>query len=275
MEQEIQQFTAIYTQITSFLVNYSFQIIGAIIVVIAGTLVANKVRDGVLTLCRRRALDITLSGFIANTIRLIIIAMITIIAMGKLGISVTPFVAAIGALSLGAGLAVQGLVANYGAGFNIILARPFVVGDTIAVKGVGGIVEEVHLAYTLLRDEDGVRISVPNKHIVGEILHNSQRDSIVEILVGVAYQSDPRRAITHIQEALQTVEGISTERAPQVGIDSFGQSSLNLGIRFWARTEMRFESQYLTNLAIHDALKAAGIAIAYPQQEVRLLSPIV
>ena len=275
MEQEIQQFTAIYTQITSFLVNYSFQIIGAIIVVLAGTLVASKVRDGVLTLCRRRALDITLSGFIANTIRLIIIAMVTIIAMGKLGISVTPFVAAIGALSLGAGLAVQGLVANYGAGFNIILARPFVVGDTIAVKGVGGIVEEVHLAYTLLRDEDGVRISVPNKHIVGEILHNSQRDSIVEILVGVAYQSDPRRAITHIQEALQTVEGISTERAPQVGIDSFGQSSLNLGIRFWARTEMRFESQYLTNLAIHDALKAAGITIAYPQQEVRLLSPIV
>lgn len=272
MEQEIQQFTAIYTQITSFLVNYSFQIIGALIVVLAGTYVANRIRDGVLALCRRRALDITLSGFIANTIRLIIIAMVTVIALGKLGISVTPFVAAIGALSLGAGLAVQGLVANYGAGFNIILARPFVVGDTIAVKGVSGIVEEVHLAYTLLTDEDGVRISIPNKHIVGEILHNSQRDSIVEMHVGVAYQTDPRVAIATVLDALQTVEGISTERTPQVGIEAFGESSITLGIRFWARTAVRFESQYVANLAIHDALQSAGIAIPFPQQEVRLLS---
>jgi len=272
MEQEIQQFTAVYTQITSFLVNYSFQIIGAIIVVLAGTLVANKIRDVVLKLCRRRAIDITLSGFIANTIRLILIAMVTIIALGKLGVSVTPFVAAIGALSLGAGLAVQGLVANYGAGFNIILARPFVVGDTISVKGVGGIVEEVHLAYTLLTDEDGVRISIPNKHIVGEILHNSQKDSIVEMLVGVAYQSDPRKAIQTVLDALQNVEGISTERSPQVGIESFGESSMNLGIRFWAKTAVRFESQYIANLAIHDALQSAGIAIPFPQREVRLLS---
>ena len=179
MQQEILQFTAIYSQITTFLVDYSFQIIGAIIVVLAGTYVANKIRNVILTLCRRRAVDVTLAGFIANSVRLLFIAMTTIIALGKLGISVTPFVAAIGALSLGAGLAIQGLVANYGAGFNIILARPFVVGDTISVKGVSGIVEEVHLAYTLLSDEDGVRISIPNKHIVGEILHNSQKDSIV------------------------------------------------------------------------------------------------
>ena len=157
MQQEILQFTAIYSQITTFLVDYSFQIIGAIIVVLAGTYVANKIRNVILTLCRRRAVDVTLAGFIANSVRLLFIAMTTIIALGKLGISVTPFVAAIGALSLGAGLAIQGLVANYGAGFNIILARPFVVGDTISVKGVSGIVEEVHLAYTLLSDEDGVR----------------------------------------------------------------------------------------------------------------------
>jgi small conductance mechanosensitive channel len=272
MQQEILQFTAIYSQITTFLVDYSFQIIGAIIVVLAGTYVANKIRNVILTLCRRRAVDVTLAGFIANSVRLLFIAMTTIIALGKLGISVTPFVAAIGALSLGAGLAIQGLVANYGAGFNIILARPFVVGDTISVKGVSGIVEEVHLAYTLLSDEDGVRISIPNKHIVGEILHNSQKDSIVEMIVSVGYRSDPRLAIRTVLAALQKVEGISTEREPLVGIDSFGTSGMNLGIRFWARTAVRFESQYVANLAIHDALQAAGIAIPCPQQEVRLLS---
>lgn len=272
MQQEIQQFTAIYTQVTSFMVNYSFQIIGAIIVFLAGVYVAHKVRNGVLHLCRSKHLDVTLSGFIANTIRLIIIALTAIISLGKLGISVTPFVAAIGALSLGAGLAVQGLVANYGAGFNIILARPFVVGDTIRVQGISGIVEEVHLAYTLLSNEDGERIIIPNKHIVGEILHNSQQDSIVLLKVGVAYQTDPRTAISAVLDALRTVEGISAQRVPQVGIESFGESSLVLGIRFWARTAVRYESQYVANLAIHDALKDAGIAIPLPQRVVRMVS---
>ena len=76
---------------------------------------------------------------------MLIVVMITIIALGKLGISVTPFIAAIGAISLGAGLALQGLLANYAAGFNIIIIRPFVVGDTITVQGVTGLVKEVFI----------------------------------------------------------------------------------------------------------------------------------
>ena len=92
------------------------------------------------------------------------------------------------------------------------------------------------------------------------------------MIVSVGYRSDPRLAIRTVLAALQKVEGISTEREPLVGIDSFGTSGMNLGIRFWATTAVRFESQYVANLAIHDALQAAGIAIPCPQQEVRLLS---
>jgi small conductance mechanosensitive channel len=163
MEQELEQVTAIYNQITSFLVNYSFQLLGAIIIFLIGMLVAHRISTIVLRLCQRKKLDVTLSGFIANTTKLIIIVMTAIIALGKLGISITPFVAAVGAISLGAGLAVQGLLSNYGAGLNIILARPFVVGDTISVQGVCGVLKVVHLAYTLLSNEDDVSITVPNK----------------------------------------------------------------------------------------------------------------
>lgn len=271
MEQEIEQFTEIYNLVTAFLVNYSFQIIGAIIIFIIGIVVARRISNLVLRLCQKKKLDVTLSGFIANTVRLIIIVMVGIIAMGKLGISITPFVAAIGAVSLGAGLAVQGLLSNYGAGLNIILTRPFVVGDTISVQGVSGVVKEVHLAYTILTDEDEVSITVPNKHIVGEIIHNSQADSIVELTVGIAYRSDPRVAINAILQALQHIEGISDRRKPQVGIEVFGDSSINLGVRFWARTEVRYETHYVANMAIHDALKLAGVEIPFPQREVRML----
>ncbi len=103
-------------------------------------------------------------------LNIVVMVMISIMALSKIGISVTPFIAAIGAISLGAGLALQGLLANYAAGFNIIIIRPFVVGDTIEVQGVIGIVKEVQLAYTIIYNEDSAEITIPNKHIVGEKL---------------------------------------------------------------------------------------------------------
>ena len=272
MEQELQQAQAIYQLITEFFINYSFQILGAIIVFIIGVIVAKKISEFVFKLCERKNIDITLSRFIASTTKIIIIVMVGIIAMGKIGISVTPFVAAIGAMSLGAGLAMQGLLSNYGAGLNIILARPFVVGDTIRIQGVAGQVKEVHLAFTLLVDEDDVEITIPNKHIVGEIIQNSHEDTLAEETIGIAYDSDTDKAISIIQDALEKTENISTKRKPLVGIEDFADSSINIGIRFWAPTSKYFETRYRANTEIYSALQAANIPIPFPQREVRLLS---
>jgi len=273
VEKELEQAQAIYKLITEFFINYSFQIIGAIIILLLGLLVARKVGNFVLRLCEKKELDITLSRFIASATKIIIVVMVAIIALGKVGISVTPFVAAIGALGLGAGLAVQGLLSNYGAGLNIILARPFVVGDTIRIQGVSGQVKEVHLAYTLLSDEDNVEITIPNKHIVGEILCNSHTETLAEETVGISYDSDPERAIAVILKALESVDNISEGRKPLVGIEDFADSSINIGIRFWAPTTHYFESRYRANAAIYTALKAANITIPFPQREVRILNP--
>lgn len=272
MEDEFQQMTAIYEMIVTYLVTYSFQIIGAIIVLLIGILIARKVSNFVLKLCEKKQLDITLSRFAANTVKILIIVMVAVIALGQLGISVTPMVAAIGALGLGAGLAVQGLLSNYGAGLNIILARPFVLGDTIEVNGVKGVVREIHLAYTLLADEDDVQILVPNRHIVGEIIHNSQADSLVELTVGIAYHCQPEQAIEVIRKALDSVPGISQAREPLIGIHQFGDSSIDIGIRLWALTEHLYECRYSANLAIHRALCEAGIEIPFPQRDVHLLT---
>ena len=271
MEQEIEQAQAVYKLIMEFFVNYSFQILGAFIILALGILVARKISTLVFNLCERKELDITLSRFIASSTKIIIVVMVAIVALGKVGISVTPFVAAIGALSLGAGLAMQGLLSNYGAGLNIILARPFVVGDTIRIQGVAGQVKEVHLAYTLLSDEDNVEITIPNKHIVGEIIQNSHTDTLSETMVGISYDSDPTQAIAVIKEALQMIDGVSKQRTPMVGIEEFGDSSINIGIRFWAPTSHYFETKYSANGAVFSALQKAGISIPFPQREVRLL----
>ena len=99
-----------------------------------------------------------------------------------------------------------------------MLTRPFVVGNTITVSGVSGVVEVVKLGATTLTDEDGVKITIPNKHIVGEIIHNSDKIKIVEEVVGISYGSNPEDAIRVIKDLLAGFEEISKEPAPQVGI---------------------------------------------------------
>lgn len=271
MEQELEQMSEIYNLITTYLVTYSFQILGAIIILVIGVMIGRKLSDVVFAIAQRRGIDVTLSKFFASSTRIAVVASAIVIALPKLGVQITPFIAAIGALGLGAGLAVQGLLSNYGAGLSIILTRPFVVGDTIRVQGVWGVVKEVTLAYTVLSNEDDEMITIPNKHIIGEIIHNSQSDTILELAVGIAYESDSSKAIDAIQQGLRNVDGLSEKRPVQVGIESFGDSSINLSVRCWAKTERFHDVKFTCNKILQDVLSEGGIAIPFPQREVRLL----
>jgi small conductance mechanosensitive channel len=270
LKAEIDQVTNLYNVMIDFFTNYSFQLIGALIIFIIGYVLAGKISSFVLRLCQRHQLDITLSQFLANTTKMLIVIMITIVSLSKLGISVTPFIAAIGAISLGAGLALQGLLANYAAGFNIILIRPFVVGDTISVQGVTGVVEEVLLAYTVLKNEDDVTITIPNKHIVGEILHNSKNDSLLELTVGISYNHNPLDVTKLLEKTILSLGIVGESGKLQVGIDEFSDSAITIAIRLWTPTVSLYATKYKAYAAIYTALNEANITIPFPQRDVHI-----
>lgn len=275
LKNEIDQVGRIYNIIVEFFTNYSFQLIGAVIILIIGFMFAGKIANLVLKICEKHKLDVTLSRFLANASKMVIVVMIGIIALGKLGISVTPFIAAIGAVSLGAGLALQGLLSNYAAGFNIIIIRPFVVGDTIAVQGVRGLVKEVLLAYTILTDEDGVEITIPNKHIVGEVLHNSKHDSLLELTVGIDYSENPLEVVAMLEEAIGKLDIVSKARKPLIGIDAFADSSINIAVRLWTPTENLYSAKYKAYKEIYLTLDNANIKIPFPQRDIHLIKDLV
>lgn len=272
IKEELDLVNQFYEIAIEFFANYTFQLIGAFLIFLIGYFFAGKVSKWVLKLCERHKLDVTLSRFIASATKMILVLLITIVALGKLGISITPFIATLGALSLGVGLALQGLLANYAAGFNIILIRPFVVGDTIKVHGVSGIVREVLLAYTILVDEDGVEITIPNKHIVGEVLHNSSHDSLLELKVGIAYEHNPLEVITMLTPIINNIDVSSEHKKPQLGIDEFADSAIVIGIRLWVPTVNFYASKYRAYATIYEALDAANIKIPYPQRDVHMIS---
>lgn len=272
MFEEIEQLQSISDAIINYLIENGLQILVTILILIVGYLMAKKLGKAVEGLMVAKKVDITLSRFVGNSAHLVVLALVIMMVLGRLGISITPLIALIGALSLGAGLALQGMLANYAAGFTIIITRPFVVGDTLSVQGQTGVVESVHLAYTILVDEDEVRIQIPNRLIVGEIMHNSKEEKLVELSVGVAYKSDPHRVIEIVRNCLDPIEGINRSRGLLVGIEAFGDSSIDIGVRFFAPTEKHYETLYTANLAIYDALKQQGIEIPFPQREVTLLN---
>lgn len=270
MQDELEQASEIYNLIVAFLVNYSFQIVGAILIFVAGTFVAGKISNWLLRFCESKGLDVTLSKFIANIVKLLIILMVSIIALGNLGISVTPFVAAIGALSLGAGLALQGLLSNYGAGLNIILTRPFVVGDTVLLQGVSGIVSDITLSTTLLVDEDEVRITIPNRHIVGEIIHNSGAMSLVETQFIVTPGTNIQNVIKIALRAVRTTEGLGDDTKALFGVSQFSGLGVEISGRIWVPTAQRVHFKYLMNKSLHNLLKDSGVELAIPAQAIRL-----
>lgn len=272
MQDEIKAAQKMVNIIIDFFVNYSFQVVGAIIIFVVGILVARAVASFLMKFFERKEFDVTLSKFAAAAAKVTILGFAIIIALGKFGITIAPFIAAIAAMAFGASFAIQGPLANYGAGLVIVLTRPFVVGNTITVSGVSGIVEEVNLGTTILTDEDGVKITIPNKHIVGEILHNSEERRIVEEIVGISYDSDPEKAIRIIKEALGEFQKISTEPPPRVGIQQFGDSSINIGLRYWIPTREYFGTLYQVNLAVYKQLKARDIQIPYPQRDIHIVS---
>lgn len=270
-----EQFTALQKLANTaieFCVNYSFQVIGAILVLVIGALAANWTAKALFTFFQKKKFDITLSKFLTNLIRIFILAFAILVALGKFGITITPLVAMLGALVFGASFAIQGPISNYGAGLSIILSRAFVVGDTISVLGVSGLVKEVKLAVTILTDEDGVMITIPNKHIVGEVLYNSKKNKIVEGVIGISYENDPEKAIVVISNTLGQFEEVTKNPKAQIGIQTFADSSINIGYRYWIPTIRYFEISGAVNLAIFKALKASNINIPFPQRDIRIIS---
>lgn len=270
ISSEIEQFEKYYTMLTEYMVTYSMQIVGAIFIVLIGLRIAQKLAKFVAALMTRHNVDITLTNFVSSVVKVLLIVMVIIIALGKIGISVTPFVAAIGAASLGAGLALQGMLSNYGAGLAIIATRPFVVGDTIEVKNVSGQVKTIELGYTILINEEKVEITIPNKHIVGEILHNSFSYSLVKGEIDIAYSACSDNAISLIEDVLKAHELVAQNPLSQVGIERFADSGVTISYRYWVPTTKIIETKLAINGGVYKAINNADIEIPFPQRVITI-----
>lgn len=260
MENELETLTRLIDQGTEFAVAYGFQILGALVFLVIGLKVAGWLGGKASLLCERKGVDVTLSRFIGNVAKIILLVFVLIATLSNFGITIAPLIALAGASAFGLTFALQGPLSNYGAGLSIILTRPFVIGDTVLVKGVSGVVEDIALAATVLRGEDGERITVPNKEIVGEILVNSDVSRIVESTLYVSPDEDPLRVADLVRNVVQSAVP-ETSPPPQVGIQDFTYGGIAIGLRYWAPSSKYYQTRFDMNALIKRSLDDAGVKL--------------
>ncbi len=246
---------------TDFATEYGFQILGAIVFLLIGLVVINWIGNRLISFAQLKNIDVTLSQFLGSVVKAVLIVLLIIITLGNFGVSIAPLIALAGAVTFGATLALQGPISNFGAGIAIILTRPFVIGNVITVQGVSGVVDRITLGITFLTGEDGERIAVPNKEIVGQVIVNSMEVRIVESNFCIAADVDPNRVIKLVQEAVTKVIGDENTQPPQVGIQDFTYGGLVIGTRVWVPGLQYFEDRYVINAAIYGALHENGIKL--------------
>jgi small conductance mechanosensitive channel len=261
VEEQIQAVTRLVDVAIEFGVAYGLQLLGALVILLIGLRAAKWAGVRVMRLCEIKNLDVTLSRFFGNVVKVMIVVVVVIITLSNFGIDIAPLVALAGAGAFGLSFAVSGPLSNYGAGLVIILTRPFVVGDTIEVRGVSGVTNEITLSTTTLIGEDDERIIIPNRQIVGEILVNSDAHRIVESQLVIESQNDPDAAIAAIRDALSDFDGLAEGAAPQVGIHDFNFGGIVLGLRYWVPSSRYYQTRYAVNQTALAALKAKGISL--------------
>ena len=261
LEKNLETVEKLGDTLIQFAVTYGFQIIGALVFLLIGLKIAGWLSRKVSGIAEAKDIDITLSKFIGSFVRILVIGVLIIITLGNFGISIAPLIAVAGAGAFGATMALQGPLSNYGAGLSIILGRPFTVGDTITIGRTSGVVQDVKLAGTVLVGEDGERITVPNKEIVGKVIVNSEAKRVVQTKIAVPANTDLAGATRVIREVLSKEGELDAEPAAQVGVHDFTYGGIVLGARYWVPSQRYFEVRYRVNAAILEALNSAGIPL--------------
>ena len=261
----------IQKNVIKFLTEYGFQIIGAIIILVAGVLAARWLGRVAEQWFLKRQVEPPIRILSVRVIRLLVFALAAVLALDKCGVPITPMVAGIGVAGVGIGLATQGVLANMFAGLTIIFTKPFRVGEYIELLGVEGVVASIELFSTTLFHVDKSRVVIPNRKIIGEILHNYGTMRQIDLTIGVAYGTNVGNAMSVIREILSRHPRVLKDPAPVVGVSNLDDSEVNIAVKPWVLVADFGPASSELNLAILEEFQTRNIVMPFPQHEVRIL----
>jgi len=253
------------------IIRYGFQILGALIILIVGVLLARWIAKLTNRGLEARVKEAPTRLLIVRATRILVLMLTLLVALDKLGFQIAPLVAAIGVAGVGLGFAFHGVLANIIAGLSIVFTRPYRVGEYIEMLGVQGQVVAIELFSTTLAQLDQSRIVIPNHKIVGEILHNYGAMRQLQLKVGVAYGANLNEALVVAKQVVAADPRVLKEPEAWIGISELADSSVTLSIQPWVLVADMITARTQLYQAIVERFRESKIEIPFPVREVRLI----
>lgn len=255
-------------------VTYGLKLLGAIIIIIVGFWLAKRISKLLLKSMSKSQMTVSMQKFLSNLSAILFQVLVVLVAMSTVGFEVTAFVALLGGLAVGIGMALQGSLANLAGGILILLFKPFKVGDFIESIDKSGTVEEISVLQTILLTPDMRTVILPNGSVFNNPIINFSKFGVrrVEIKIWIGYDDDFDKAKQVLMGVLKNEPLILNDRDFIIEIQEFGDSSINLAMFAYTSTENYLQAGWNLNRSTKKALDENGFNIPYPQRDLHIIS---
>lgn len=271
MDSSLQSLDQVRASALDMAVRFGPKLMVAIVILAAGYMVGRWAGRILERLLVRLKLEAPVRSLLVRIAQALVMVLFAIMALQNLGIELLPLIAGLGVAGAGIALAMQGVLGNVAAGLTIVFTRPFHLGDYISIAKEEGEVLDISLFSTTLGHSDRSKVVIPNRKIVGEILHNYGLIRRLNIAVGVSYATDVNLALSLIGDILHANPRVLPDPAPVFGVARLAESSVTIRVAPWVNVPDYDAAISEVNKTILETFCARNIIIALPQCEVRML----
>jgi small conductance mechanosensitive channel len=272
INNEIKTIDHIKTEVIDLSIKFGPKLLVAILILVAGAMIGGWLARASDRGLARLEMEPPIRLLLVRLLRVLVFLLFMILALQNLGVELLPLIAGLSVAGAGIALATQGVLSNLVAGLTIIFTKPYRVGEYIEIAGVQGLVQQISVFSTTLLHGDKSRVVVPNRKIVGEILHNYGQIRQAEVIVGVGYDVDLASALVGLRQVVSANQHVLRDPAPLVQVVSLGDSAVQIAVRAWSSVDDFGNVVDELSQAVIEDCRKRGISIPYQQHEVRLLA---
>jgi small conductance mechanosensitive channel len=267
------------TQIISFydkfVAPWSIKILVALLIFFIGQLIAKILSRILGKVLSRTKLDTILVEFIQSLVNALLLVFVVVAALDQLGVNTNSVIGVLGAAGLAIGLALQGSLQNFAAGFMLLIFRPFKGGDFVEAAGVSGNIEKIGIFSTTLRTGDNKEVIIPNGAIYSSNIVNYSKRATrrIDMVFNIGYGDDIRLARDVISNIIKADPRVLPEPETLIAVGELGASTVNFFVRPWVKTEDYWSVKFALTEKIKIAFDENGISIPFTPINVQRIKP--
>ncbi|MDF2181992.1 mechanosensitive ion channel domain-containing protein [Neptuniibacter sp. CAU 1671] len=257
---------------STYVTPWALNILLALAIFFVGRWVAKLLISLLERILRKAKMEDMLIHFVSSICSILLLLIIVVASLNQLGVDTTSLIALVGAAGLAVGLALQDSLKNFAAGVMLIVFKPFREGDFVEAGGVAGVVEKIHIFNTEMRTGDNRQVIVPNGGIYSGVIINysSKGTRRIDMVFGIGYDSDLRRAKEVLNEIIAADERILPDPEPVIAVSELADNSVNFVVRPWVKSGDYWAVLWDITEQVKLRFDQEGIAIPFPQMDVHL-----